>query len=111
LFSTVDNLDSPWKGKPRPPGIYKERCIIPGDFFNDAEISVTFGVVSNVFEKVHAQIIDAIGFTVIDTMDPSGVRGNYHRPWPPVAVRPRLHWTVERAPLDKKISLINDSSR
>ncbi len=96
ILTTIDNLDSPWKGQGRPLGVYTEKCTLPGDLLNDGGISVEFNIISHAIDRIHVKIPDALTFRVVDHMDPAGVRGNYPREWPAVAVRPRLQWTVEK---------------
>lgn len=90
LFS-MDNNDSPWTGKDRPPGLYHSTCQVPGDFLNEGHIFVTAAVSTNPY-NCHAVARDVLRFDVKDSLDPEGVRGNFSGTWSDSAVRPRLLW-------------------
>ena len=96
LFYTKDNLDSPWRDCSHPTGYYRSICNIPGDFFNEGSIFVSFGIDEP--ERMHstarATMLDVVGFMVSDKMDPEGVRGNYEWRWSKYGLRPRMKWEV-----------------
>ena len=96
LFISKDNLDSPWRDTVVPTGHYRSICHIPGDFLNEGEISILYGVDTvGITHLLHATGRDVVVFKVSDKMDPGGVRGNFSLQWRFDGVRPRLHWTVE----------------
>jgi len=97
LFISKDNLDSPWRDTTCPTGYYRSVCHIPGDFLNECEIYVAYGIDTiGISHLVHATGRDVVKFKVSDKMDPGGVRGNFPLQWRHDGVRPRLHWTVEK---------------
>jgi lipopolysaccharide transport system ATP-binding protein len=97
ILATKDNLDSPWQDTRCSPGLYRSVCHIPGDFLNDGTVSVSFAIITGHHHK-HAAARDVLAFTVTDRLDPSGVRGNFPYEWSDAAVRPRLHWRVDKLP-------------
>jgi lipopolysaccharide transport system ATP-binding protein len=97
LFISKDNLDSPWKDAKCPTGHYRSVCHIPGDFLNEGEVSITYGIDSiGMSHLMHATGHDVVRFKVSDRMDPGGVRGNFPLQWRHDGVRPRLVWQVEK---------------
>ena len=97
LFISKDNLDSPWRDSACPTGYYRSICHVPGDFLNEGEVSVTYGIATLGASVIqHASERDAVTFKVSDRMDPGGVRGNYPLQWRRDGVRPRMKWTVAR---------------
>lgn len=101
LFATFDNyICGPWgRQAPCVTGSYKSTCIIPGDFLNEGIICFTLNIFTpperpnsiprRLFEP------DILCFTVTDSLDPGGVRGNFPYEWGVPAVRPRLRWLTE----------------
>ena len=70
---------------------------IAGDFLNEGEISITYGIDTIAASHVgHASARDIVRFRVTDRMDPGGVRGNFPLTWRHDGVRPRLQWVVEK---------------
>jgi lipopolysaccharide transport system ATP-binding protein len=101
LCSFDDSYDDPSGARKRPAGFYRSTCHIPADFLNNGQIYVQAALTSEF--PVHTIQRDVISFTVVDSMDRRGVRGNYHDgKWPPAAVRPRLNWSVECSPLKQE---------
>jgi lipopolysaccharide transport system ATP-binding protein len=101
IFCSVDDsFDTASRERPRPAGLYRSLCHIPGDFLNNGRISVLAGLTAE--RAVHTVQRDILSFTVIDQMDTSGARGNYHAgEWPPAVVRPKLVWSVDCIPLQE----------
>lgn len=97
-FVSIDNLDSPWKGQPRPVGRYRSVCHVPGDFLNEGLVRMHVVLTTSPF-GVHAAVNFVTMFVVVDEMDGTGVRGDYPREWPDAHVRPRLMWDVTRTDL------------
>lgn len=97
LFYTKDNLDSPWRDVPYPVGHFKTVCHIPGDFFNEGCIFVTYGIdePERFYSTNRATGLDVLGFVVSDRMDPGGVRGNFKGRWSKYGLRPRMKWDVK----------------
>jgi hypothetical protein len=97
IFTSSDNLDSPWQDQAHPVGRFRSVCRIPGDFFNESTISVSYRLINPELPQViHATQPEAVKFRVSDRLDPQGVRGNYKLPWRLDGVRPRLHWKIEK---------------
>ncbi|HLI27383.1 MAG TPA: ABC transporter ATP-binding protein [Chloroflexota bacterium] len=97
LFASHDNLEPTWGCRPRPAGLYRSLCTIPGNFLNSGRITVHAAVGRWNPHAIHAWVHDAVAFDVIDT---GGVRGEYPGPWAG-AIRPYLEWgTRLAAPLD-----------
>ena len=98
LSSFDDSHDTPFGARKWPAGFYRSTCHIPADFLNDGQIYVQAALTAE--RPIHTVQRDVVSFTVVDSMDRRGVRGNYHDgEWPRAAVRPRLNWSVERLPL------------
>lgn len=98
LFAVGDSQAEEWQGKPRPKGVYRTRCEIPGDFLNDGQIRVMAYVVTNP-HTVHAIENDALTIKIVDNLEHGGARGNDTSNWPGGAVRPLLKWTTEYQPV------------
>jgi lipopolysaccharide transport system ATP-binding protein len=94
LFVTGDFQDPHWNGRPRPIGIHRSICNIPGDFLNEGTISILAGISTNP-HTLHAVERDAITLRLIDDFRSGGARGNYTREWPGGLVRPRMEWSFE----------------
>ena len=99
VFQTKDNRDAPWSmDKPRPVGFYRSVCHVPGDFLNEGDFFVSYGIDTWVPTRLpaHANANNILFFFVSDRMDPSGVRGNFVDEWTRNAVvRPRFRWETE----------------
>lgn len=97
LFISKDNLDSPWKNTGCSVGHFKSHCHVPGDFFNEGEVSIVYGI-DTVGSSLmgHSSARDVVRFRISDRMDPQGVRGNYPLAWRHDGVRPRLKWVVQK---------------
>jgi lipopolysaccharide transport system ATP-binding protein len=94
LFTTYDNLDSPWTTSVPEKGGYRCSCHVPADFLNEGTITIDVGMCD--FNTVHWTGVESVlVLHITDDMKPAGVRGTYNRPWPPSGIRPRLHWRFE----------------
>ncbi len=96
LFVSMDNLDSPWKDKKQPPGLYLVRCEVPPNFLNEGIIKIEYLICLNPHTGMNVCVDDAVTFQVIDDKNTNGVRGNWQLPWPSAQIRPRLEWKIER---------------
>jgi lipopolysaccharide transport system ATP-binding protein len=94
-FCSFDSADSPWADCPRPVGLYRAVCHVPGDFLNDGAHLVLAAIASRP-GGLHAREQCALTFQIVDAVDPGGVRGNLTVRWPDAMVRPRLEWDIER---------------
>jgi lipopolysaccharide transport system ATP-binding protein len=85
------DLDPAWRRKPRPPGRYTSRAIIPGNFF--AEGTHIVGVALSTHDPVivHFYERDAIAFQVVDSLEGDSARGDYAGPMDGI-VRPAFTW-------------------
>ena len=96
VFVSIDNKDSPWQNTARPKGLYRNVCQIPGDFLNTGQYFVHTYISQNLDRRImHAQAKDVVTFSISDSMDEDGARGNFPYQWPSSVIRPRLHWSVE----------------
>jgi lipopolysaccharide transport system ATP-binding protein len=91
VLATTDKADTAWRDRPRLPGDYTSRCVVPGRLLNAT--SYTVGVYSDIpFVESLYRCESAVTFTVENT----GMAGGEHgEPWPG-AVSPELEWTVSR---------------
>jgi len=90
LFHVRDNLEPRWGNQPRPAGLYRSACTIPGNFLNSGRITVDAAVSHRNLTIWHVFEQAAVSFDVVDT---GGVRGEYQGPWPG-AIRPQLQWVT-----------------
>jgi len=88
--TSISSVYDGWYGRPRPVGLFKSVCRIPGNFFNEGLYSVTVVVGKAVADT---QIIqkDALTFDVHDTGE---MRKEFYGGWGGV-IRPRLAWKTE----------------
>jgi len=97
LFISKDNLASPWRDRDCSTGRFRALCHVPGDFLNEGEISIVYGICTVGSSLIgHASTWHVLRFRVSDRMDPGGVRGNFPLAWRHDGVRPRLQWMVEK---------------
>jgi lipopolysaccharide transport system ATP-binding protein len=91
VLATTDRADEAWRDKPRPPGDYTDRCVLPGGLLNAT--AYTIAVYSDIpFVRSLYRCDNAVTFTVENTGSTVGEHGE---PWPG-AVKPELPWTVTR---------------
>jgi len=95
LFVSADFQDPEWGNKSKPIGIYKSRCIVPGNLLAEGQIKVVAEVSTRhpVYE-IHVLEYDSVCFQVVDTGEPGSVRAEWGRNIPGV-VRPQLEWKTE----------------
>jgi lipopolysaccharide transport system ATP-binding protein len=93
IFATNDFVSPRWKSSPRPAGLVRSTCRIPGNLLAEGLITVLAAVSTYDRVTVHAIERDAVAFTVVDRSVGDGVRGPYAGKWPGV-VRPMLEWTL-----------------
>ncbi len=100
VFVSMDNLDSPWRGKISPVGHYRARCVIPADFLNEGMFNVEYLICTNPTNTEYVTKRDVASFRIVDDMQNQGVRGIWAREWPSSILRPYLQWThFEPTPL------------
>src|SRR5665213_858793 len=90
LFNTGPVREPRWQGKPFPVGLFRSRCIVPGDLLNNGTHRVQLLAVKNQSTVIFA-MDDALVFDVGDSHD---LRGSYHGDWEG-AVRPDLEWDTD----------------
>ena len=100
VFVTGDFQDSTWQEKPRPVGVHRSICHVPGNLLNEGVLSILVGVATHPY-TLHAIEPDAITIKVIDDLQPGGARGNYPREWPGGSVRPMMEWSFDFEPPNK----------
>jgi len=95
LFVSADFDEQQWGSKPRPVGLFRSECTVPGNFFAEGQVSVIAEVSTrHPFYEIHILERDAVSFQVIDKGELGSVRANWGRNLPGV-VRPLLHWENE----------------
>jgi lipopolysaccharide transport system ATP-binding protein len=93
LFVTHD-LDSSWRGRPRPLGTFTSTVWIPGNLLADGTMVVGAALLSDHPFRIHLHDHDTVAFRVIDSFAGDAARGDWDRPLPGI-VRPLLKWTTE----------------
>ena len=94
IFSAGDFQSERWHNENRQVGIHKSICKIPANLLNEGRINIQAHI-STIPHVLHVREIDALTIQIVDDFKPGGARGNYSKPWPPVAVRPLLEWGFE----------------
>lgn len=94
LFSSIDT-DLKWRGKHRPPGVYRSTSWIPGNFLREGTMSLGVSFRTEVPRILHFYERDAAAFQIIELPD-SGLtaRVDYVGDLPGV-VRPLLRWETQ----------------
>jgi lipopolysaccharide transport system ATP-binding protein len=94
LFISPDWSEPNWGAKPRPAGLYRSRCRIPGNTLAEGFVTVAAEVSTRQpAYETHFLEFDCVGFQVVDSGEPGSVRAGWGRPMPGV-VRPKLEWQV-----------------
>lgn len=91
VFSSINNHEKSWYGKPMPSGNYKSTCIVPGNLLNDKFYSLSIILFGKNFSDART-INNVISFEVTDSVDVrgdffGGIGGN---------IRPLLNWDTEK---------------
>jgi lipopolysaccharide transport system ATP-binding protein len=95
LFVSPDWSESNWGAKPRPVGLYRSRCTIPGNTLAEGFVTVVAEVSTrHPTYEIHFLEHDSVGFQVVDNGEPGSVRAGWGRSIPGV-VRPKLDWHNE----------------
>jgi lipopolysaccharide transport system ATP-binding protein len=96
LFVSGDLNDAEWS-VPRPHGIYKSICRVPGNLFSEGVVRVVPEVSTrHPVYHIHFIVFDCVAFQVVDTGEPGSVRGAWGRPIPG-AMRPMCEWQTVAA--------------
>jgi lipopolysaccharide transport system ATP-binding protein len=84
----VSLTEDPWAHRPRPAGLYRSWCVIPGNTLNDSTYKVT-AIVGKDVATTQVLLEDVVSFVVHDT----GAMGEeYLGNWKGPLIRPRLAW-------------------
>lgn len=101
VFASMDNLDSPWRGQPPPPGRYRHSCTIPANLLSEGAYRIDVALRTRPPSELSIEESDVVSFTMSDDRGEDGVRGDYGEEWPATMLRPRLHWECVRADLSE----------
>jgi lipopolysaccharide transport system ATP-binding protein len=94
----VSLTEDPWAHRPRPAGLYRSCCIIPGNTLNDSAYKVT-AIVGKDICSTHILLEDVVSFVVHDT----GAMGEeFLGNWKGPVIRPRLAWYTEKSHADPR---------
>jgi lipopolysaccharide transport system ATP-binding protein len=97
LFTSHD-VNSDWRRRPRPRGLYVSTIWFPGNFFSEGNLLVNVGIASHTpATRLHAQQERAVTFQIVDRQEPDSARGDYVGPMPGL-MRPLLDWETEVSP-------------
>jgi lipopolysaccharide transport system ATP-binding protein len=84
-------VDSAWRGRPRPAGRYLAKAWIPGNLLAEGTLIVGAAISTLDPVRIHFFERDAVAFHVVDTTEGDSARGDYGGTFPGV-VRPMLRW-------------------
>jgi len=83
-------------GQPRPVGVYRSRCVVPGNVFAEDMVRVVAEVSTREpVYQIHFLEYDSVAFQVVDTGESGSVRAGWGRPIPGV-MRLQADWETER---------------
>ncbi|RYE92909.1 MAG: ATP-binding cassette domain-containing protein [Myxococcales bacterium] len=94
VLVTTDATE-PASRRPRPPGRYRSRLVLPGNFLSEGMCSVDVAVCTLDPFTLHVSERGALAFHVHDPGEGDSVRAHHGGHWPGV-VRPLLPWSTER---------------
>lgn len=94
-FTSID-IDSEWRGRPRPIGCYRCRVVIPGNLLSEGMYTVAIALRAGAADGWQFGE-DLLAFHVVDSTDGTTARGDWHGAIPGV-LRPKLEWTTEHLP-------------
>jgi lipopolysaccharide transport system ATP-binding protein len=98
LFASHDYNNRQWYSSPRPRGLVRAICWVPGNFLAEGRFFITMTISSFSPTLLHHVVeYEVVSFEVIDNSDGDGVRGPARGAWPGV-IRPMLEWNVEVEP-------------
>jgi lipopolysaccharide transport system ATP-binding protein len=92
LFVTIDT--SPAARQPRPVGQYVSSVWIPGNFLSDGVVLVNTALTTPNPVIIHYNVLDALTFQVVDSLEDSATRGDFIDAMPG-EIRPLLPWTTQ----------------
>jgi lipopolysaccharide transport system ATP-binding protein len=95
LFVSPDFHEPEWGKKPKPTGLFRSCCVLPGNLLAEGRVSVVAEVsTAEPVYEIHFLEYDSVGFQVVDRDDPGSVRAGWGRNLPGV-MRPWLDWKTE----------------
>jgi lipopolysaccharide transport system ATP-binding protein len=91
-FISTDLQEQEWGARPKPEGLFRSRCVVPGNLFSEGQFRVVAEVsTSEPVYEIHILEFDSVCFQVVDTGHPGSVRAGWGREMPGV-LRPMLEW-------------------
>lgn len=90
VFSSINNNDDKWYGRPMPIGKYVTTCQIPKNYFNDGWFSIAINIFGKNFSEP-TMVNDVLRFHIQDSAE---IRGDYHGEYGG-CVRPCLEWRTQ----------------
>ena len=106
-FSTGNIVDSTWRNRPFPVGLFRSICHIPGNLLNSGMHRVLVLVVKDLSSIIYRHE-DAVSFEVVDVAERQEL-GWYGKE--PGVVQPMLEWTTEYLDSGPEVTLLaNESS-
>jgi len=90
VFSAHE-LDTRWRRRPRPVGIWTTRAQIPGNLLSEGTLFVGVGVHTLEPDRSEFYVPEAVAFSVIDSLDGDSARGDWAGHMGGV-IRPLLDW-------------------
>ena len=100
VVHTASWSEPKWNGRPRPAGLYRTSCGIPGRLLNADTYSVTLRIIR---DEGHPDLI--LADTVVFEVDEDTDRDTYHK-WLG-AVRPDLEWTTDLVPDTEHMAMVS----
>ena len=94
ILSAVDTSPD-WHARPRPAGLYESVVILPGDWFNEGQFSLSVALSTVEPHHNHLFAYDAVQFSTYDKLDGSSASGR-HRERLSGYLRPFLAWNTQR---------------
>lgn len=90
VFSSINNNDDHWYGKPMPVGSYMTICKIPPNYFNNGWFSISINMFGKNYSEPKMEN-DVLRFHIQDSFE---IRGDYHGEYCG-CVRPCLGWSTQ----------------
>ncbi len=90
VFSSINNNDDHWYGKPMPVGSYMTICKIPPNYFNNGWFSISINMFGKNYSEPKMES-DVLRFHIQDSFE---IRGDYHGEYCG-CVRPCLGWSTQ----------------
>lgn len=101
----VQEVGSPWRGRPRPVGQYVSTAWIPGNFLSDGGLIVDAAISTHIpVSAAHFVEHGAVAFRVVDSLEGDTARGDYTGPMPGV-IRPLVDWTTHFSPSEQPVEV------